>query len=89
MASSISSYFFDDTPIVETLVTAALGANPQVRYFDTRRGYTLCDVTPERWTAVYRAVVDPDDESSAVETITTWEVAAGAPEVTEVRGTDP
>ena len=81
MASSISSSFFDGDAGVAGLVDAALSANPQLRFFDTRRGYTLCDVTPERWEATYRGVVDEFDETSAVETISTWSVTAGIPEV--------
>ncbi|MDZ7675343.1 MAG: alkaline phosphatase D family protein [Acidimicrobiales bacterium] len=64
MASSISSSFFDDDEAVSDLVSPALTANPQIKWFDARRGYTLCEVTPERWTATYRAVQDQFDESS-------------------------
>ncbi len=81
MASSVSSSFFDGDASVAALVDVALSANPQLRFFDTRRGYTLCDVTPERWEATYRAVADEFDEASTVETISTWSVAAGVPEV--------
>jgi alkaline phosphatase D len=84
MASSISSFFFDDDPVVARLVSIALDNNPHLRFFDTRRGYTRCDVTPDEWTATFRAVVDPSDESSAVETITTWQILAGTPAVTEL-----
>ncbi len=84
MASSISSVFFDDSPLVATLVKAALEGNPQVRFYDTRRGYTLCDLTPQRWIAEYRAVVDAADASSAVETISTWELIEGTPRVNEL-----
>ena len=71
MASSISSSFFDGDSAVAGLVDAALSANPQLRFFDARRGYTLCDVTPEQWEATYRAVADEFDEASPVETIST------------------
>ncbi len=81
MASSISSSFFDGDASVAGLVDLALSTNPQLRFFDTRRGYTLCDVTRERWQATYRAVADEFDETSPVETISTWSVAAGIPEV--------
>jgi len=79
MASAISSAFFDDNDDVTNLVAAALGGNPQIRWFDARRGYTICEVTPERWTAEFRAVADPFDEASAVETISEWEITAGTP----------
>ncbi len=84
MASSISSSFFDDDEVVEELVTAALAANPQLKWFDTRRGYTVCEVTPDRWRASYRAVADQFDEASPVATVTEWEVIAGRPGVVEL-----
>jgi len=84
MATSISSSFFDDDEVVEQLINAALSANPHLKYFDARRGYTRCEVTPDRWEATYRGVVDQFDENSAVETISTWAVEAGTPSVEEV-----
>ena len=84
MASSISSSFFDDDAAVEGLVTGALAANPQLKWFDSQRGYTVCEVTPEKWTATYRAVADQFDETSPVSTISSWEVAAGTPGVQQI-----
>ncbi len=81
MASSISSSFFDDDEAVVSLVDAALSANPHLKWFDARRGYTVCEVTPERWVATYRAVVDQFDEASPVEIVSEWEVLAGTPGV--------
>jgi alkaline phosphatase D len=79
MASSISSNFFDADATVEALASQALAGNPQLRWFDTRRGYTVCDVTPDRWHATFRVVVDQLDETSAVDVASTWEIAAGTP----------
>jgi alkaline phosphatase D len=84
MASSISSSFFDDDEVVTELVEAALAGNPQLKWFDTRRGYTLCEVTPDRWHATFRAVDDQYDEASPVATITSWEVRAGTPGVIDL-----
>lgn len=84
MASSISSSFFDDDATVESLVTTALTANPHLKWFDAQRGYTVCEVTPDRWLATYRAVSDQFDEASPVTTIGSWEVRAGVPGVLEV-----
>ncbi len=81
MASSISSSFFDDDEAVEALVTGALAANPQLKWFDAQRGYTVCEVTPERWEATFRAVADQFDVASPVSTISSWEIAAGIPGV--------
>jgi alkaline phosphatase D len=79
MATSISSSFFDDDEAVESLVSTALEANPQLKWFDANRGYTLCEVTPTMWRATYRGVADQFDEASTVSTLSTWEIAAGAP----------
>ena len=84
MASSISSSFFDDDAVVAQLVGAALTANPQLKWFDAERGYTVCEVTPERWLATYRTVTDQFDENSAVVDATAWEVIAGAPGVAQI-----
>jgi len=84
MATSISSSFFDDDEAVAGLVAGALAANPQFKWFDSRRGYTVCEVTPERWTATYRAVADQFDEASPVSTISSWEVVAGTPGVQQL-----
>ena len=84
MASSISSAFFDDNETVASLVDAALTANPQIRWFDSRRGYTVCEVTPDRWRATYRAVADQFEEASPVAPVSTWEVAAGTPGAVQV-----
>ena len=84
MASSISSSFFDDDETVETLVIGALAANPQLKWFDARRGYTVCEVTPQRWVSTYRAVADQFDETSPVSDISSWEVVAGTPGVRQL-----
>ena len=59
------------------LVGQAIEANPQIKWFDARRGYTMCEVTPETWRATYRAVADPFDENAAVETSSEWLITAG------------
>ncbi|HEX4982072.1 MAG TPA: alkaline phosphatase D family protein [Ilumatobacteraceae bacterium] len=79
MASSISSAFFDADPTVASLVDTALASNPQIKWFDSRRGYTVCEVTPDRWLVTYRAVADGLEEASSVEPASTWEVVAGTP----------
>ena len=84
MASAISSSFFDDDGAITGLVSAAIAANPQLKFFDGRRGYVVCDVTPETWHATYRAVADPFDEASAVETISEWRIDAGTPGAVQV-----
>ena len=79
MASSISSGFFDDSPAIAELVAGALTANSQIQFFDSRHGYTLCEVTPDEWRATFRAVTDAFDENAEVVTASTWRVIAGTP----------
>jgi alkaline phosphatase D len=79
MATSIASSFFDDDEAVESLVSTALQTNQQIKWFDSRRGYTLCVVTPQQWTATYRAVADQFDEDSPVDVASTWQIVAGTP----------
>jgi alkaline phosphatase D len=79
MASSISSNFFDGDATVDALASQAIASNPQLHWFDTRRGYTVCDVSPGRWLATFRVVVDQLDETSAVDVASEWEIAAGTP----------
>jgi alkaline phosphatase D len=84
MATSISSSFFDDNETVASLVNGALTANPQIKWFDSRRGYTVCEVTPDQWLATHRAVADQLDESSPVDPVSTWQVTAGTPGAVQV-----
>jgi hypothetical protein len=44
----------------------------------------VCEVTPERWVATYRAVADQFDEASPVADISSWEVVAGTPGVNQL-----
>jgi alkaline phosphatase D len=81
MASSISSSFFEG---VDELAKGAVEANEHAKWFDARRGYTVCEVTPDRWHATFRAVADQFDEASPVTTITEWEVQAGTPGVVQL-----
>jgi alkaline phosphatase D len=84
MASSISSSFFDDDEVVEALVSDAIVANPHLKWFSAQRGYTVCEVTPDRWLASFRVVKDQFDEDSPVDPATEWEVVVGTPGVSQV-----
>ena len=79
MATSISSAFFDGA---EALAALVLATNPQLKFFDARKGYTVCEMTPDALVAEYRAIADPADPDSPIETIATFDVAAGTPGVT-------
>jgi alkaline phosphatase D len=54
-----------------------LSTNPHVKFLDLRNGYTVCDVTPSRWQADYRAVKSARDPNTPVQTIASYVVEAG------------
>jgi alkaline phosphatase D len=56
-----------------------LATNPHVKFLDLRNGYTVCEVTPARWQADYRAVKRVDTADSPVETIASFVVEDGRP----------
>ena len=61
-------------------VQAARVDNPHTRFFDgVSRGYVLCELTPDRWTADFRAVATIDLPSSTVSTIATFVIEDGVP----------
>ena len=95
VCTSIASTFLaiDPRP-THVIVKAGVAAdNPHIPYFNGLfRGYSLCDVTAERWQTTYRAVGDASPgnlldfenpvalvpfESSPVETDAIYEIAAG------------
>jgi alkaline phosphatase D len=80
VCTSISSDF---PAAFVSLVEANLGPssrNPHIRFFEGRhRGYTLCEVTPERWRADFRIVETLSDPGSTVHTAAAWVVDAGTP----------
>jgi alkaline phosphatase D len=54
-----------------------LATNPHIKFLDVRHGYTVCDVTPDRWQADYRAVKDVADAETPVTTIGSYVVEDG------------
>jgi alkaline phosphatase D len=76
MATSISSSFPQAAADAAPLV---LATNPQIKFFDARKGWTMLSVDADKVTAEYRGVVDPTDPESGVETLATFTVAAGVP----------
>lgn len=61
----------------EGLVTSAV---PAIKYVNSsQRGWTRCTVTPEKWTAEYRMVVDNLQEESPTAVDATFEILPTAP----------
>ena len=78
VGTSISSTF---PPGLIDLVEAAAAATPSIRYVEPRRrGYVVCDVTPDDLTADFRYVTTTATPTSEVSTGARWVVAAGDPE---------
>ena len=78
VGTSISSTF--PAAFVD-LVEAAAAATPSIRYVEPRRrGYVVCDVTPDDLTAEFRYVASTASPTATVETGARWVVASGDPE---------
>lgn len=52
-------------------------ANPQVKYFDPRNGYAVCEVTTEAFVTSFKYVSDVTDPDAALVEGPTWTVRAG------------
>ncbi|MBV6507704.1 MAG: Alkaline phosphatase D [Acidimicrobiales bacterium] len=68
LVTSISAAVFDED---------YTSANPQVKYFDPRNGYVVCQVTPDEFTTTFRYVSDVTDPAAELVEGPTWSVAAG------------
>lgn len=53
--------------------------NTHNHLYDNHRGYVLCDVTPERWTATYRVMPTVEDPNARGMTLTSFVVENGHP----------
>ncbi len=58
---------------------AFLARNPQCKFNNDRRGYILCDITPERWRTDFRVVDRVSTPGGEVSTRTSFAVAPGRP----------
>ncbi|WP_161605942.1 alkaline phosphatase D family protein [Microlunatus speluncae] len=73
----------------DAAVRQGLPANPHVQFYEGGyRGYTLCEVTPERWTSKLRIVINAGDGASPASTEATYEVRDGVPGAVRVGGSD-
>ena len=75
MATSISSSFPEAGRDAAPLI---LAFNPQIKFLDPEKGYTICEVTPTTWTATYRSLANARDADSAISTVATFVVDSGA-----------
>ena len=75
VSSSISSTLGRITTAAEAI---ALPANPQMRHFDTRRGYVICEVDRETATGIFMTVDATNPNSDATE-IARFQVLEGVP----------
>jgi alkaline phosphatase D len=66
------------------LARLALPANPHTHWFDDRKGYVLCRVGRDSWTAEYRVLADAalPDRTAALTTAATAVIVAGTPGAT-------
>jgi alkaline phosphatase D len=66
-----------DNPFAEQLGQLRQ-VNPHIAFYDGNHGYTVCELTPERWQADFRAVADVTIEGAPVETVAAFVIEAGA-----------
>ena len=77
VGTSISSDF---PPELASLAGPLISALPHVKWFDAlHRGYVLCDVGTDTFTAAYRQVATTATPTSTISTATSWVVQAGTP----------
>jgi len=74
MATSISSSFPDSAREAAPLL---LAFNPHIKHFDPDKGYTICEVTPDTWTAHYRSLANVLDPAAPIRTAATFVVDSG------------
>jgi alkaline phosphatase D len=60
---------------------AILAENPHVKWHNGRRGYMVCEVTPETWRTEFRTVPFVSKPDAPVETASRWRVTRGQPGV--------
>lgn len=84
VAPAISSSFGE---AAVRLVERVRPVNPQLRHFDARNGYCVCDVTPSTWTTTFLAVRDVSDHRSPVDVAARASTPSGRPEATVVETT--
>jgi alkaline phosphatase D len=55
--------------------------NPQVKWHNARRGYVVCEVTPENWRTEFRTVPFVTRPDAPLETASKWRLTRGRPAV--------
>jgi len=58
-------------------LATVLAENPHIRFYNGQRGYVVCTVSPERWTAAYRVVSNVTAPGGVVGTRAAFVVEAG------------
>lgn len=61
-----------------------LAANPHIRYYNQRRGYTRCTVTPDEWRTDYRIMPYVREPDAPISTGASFVVQDGVPGVEQV-----
>jgi alkaline phosphatase D len=66
------------------LTPAVMSENPHLKWQNSRRGYVVCRVTDDAWTAEYRTVPYISKPGAPVETASKWRVEHGRPGITKL-----
>jgi alkaline phosphatase D len=56
---------------------AVAADNPHVKWHNNRRGYVLCEVTPDTWRTKFRTVPFVTQPDAPIETASTWRLTRG------------
>lgn len=75
VGTSISS-----TGLPQALYSLSQNINPHLKFVDSRyRGYVVCQVTPDVWTAHFRIVNSVEQSESTIQTLASFQVKNGQP----------
>ncbi|WP_299409678.1 alkaline phosphatase D family protein [Acaryochloris sp. IP29b_bin.148] len=62
------------------LFTSALKINPHIQFFESRyRGYVVCVITPDQWTAHFRVVDQVEKPGASIRTLASFQIQNGQP----------
>ncbi|MEX2152149.1 MAG: alkaline phosphatase D family protein [Gemmatimonadaceae bacterium] len=78
LGTSISSGG-DGSDQLSTNAHTMMRENPHVKWHNNRRGYVVCEVTPDNWRAEFRTVPFVTKPDAPIETASTWRLMRGRP----------
>ena len=74
----------DGAPVPAPRLDAMRRENPHLQWYENRRGYVKCTVTPEAWTAEFRTVDFVQRAGAPITTTSAWRLDHGKPGITKI-----